>query len=280
MGLVQFCEHKAKFYPQLVHTFYSNMKTSNDCTIKSRIERRQVVITPQLLSEKLGLPLLKPTVTLGEKVRTWPFDKLVVILPRKRSKNYVTVLDMYIIGALMTEEKISLPYFIIAHMTTYGGTDRHLPYAHIMRRFFEEVGVDLTAGGRSLDTRVTIRDTTLYKMKYRYIHAERRWIREADILQGVQYGEYEDPHPSDPDKPFDAYEYLNYSFTYPQGDAKEDHGVALGNEEVHQEIPAPQAPQPTPQPFPHAYIPQTYYWMTLHHTCLRTLYIFLLRCMT
>ncbi|KAK9100915.1 hypothetical protein Scep_024345 [Stephania cephalantha] len=256
MGWVQFCEYKAKFYPQLVRTFYPNMKTSNDYMIKSRIGRRQVVITSQLLSEKLGLPLLEPTVTLGEKVQTWPFDKLVVlnsfrrgntlliyprgpsdtefkivshllhrivhrvIVPRKGSKNYVTVLDMYILGALMTDEKISLPYLIIAHMMTYARTGRHLPYGHILARFFEEAG-------------------------------------------GVRYGGYEDPHPSNPDEPFDAHEYLDYSFTCLQGDANEDQGVAPGNEEVHQEIPTPQAPQPTPQPFSHAYIPQTYYGMAL-----------------
>ncbi|KAK9089121.1 hypothetical protein Scep_028203 [Stephania cephalantha] len=98
-------------------------------------------------------------------------------------------------------------------------------------------------------------------MKYRYIRAEMRWIREADIPQGVKYGGYEDPHPSDPDEPFNAREYLDYNFTYLHGDANEDHGVTPGNDEVHQEILAPQAPQPTPQPFPHAYIPQTYYGM-------------------
>ncbi|KAK9140397.1 hypothetical protein Scep_010078 [Stephania cephalantha] len=97
-------------------------------------------------------------------------------------------------------------------------------------------------------------------MKYRYIHAERRWIREADIPQGVHYGDYEDLHPSDLNETFDACEYLDYSFTYPQGDANEDHGIAPSNEEVHQQIRAPHALQATPQPFTHAYI-QTYYGM-------------------
>ncbi|KAK9162932.1 hypothetical protein Syun_003834 [Stephania yunnanensis] len=53
----------------------------------------------------------------------------------------------------------------------------------------------------------------------------------------------------------------NMTDTHVEGAADEDHGVAPGNEEVHQEIPAPPALQPIPPPFLHAYIPQTYYGM-------------------
>ncbi|KAK9113776.1 hypothetical protein Syun_020573 [Stephania yunnanensis] len=102
--------------------------------------------------------------------------------------------------------------------------------------FEKEARVDLTAGSRYLDTRKTIGDTTLDKMKYQYICVEMRWIREVDIPQGVQYEGYEDPHLSDPNESFDARdarEYLNYSFAYQQGATNEDHGVAPSNEEVH-----------------------------------------------
>ncbi|KAK9166758.1 hypothetical protein Scep_001949 [Stephania cephalantha] len=58
----------------------------------------------------------------------------------------------------------------------------------------------------------------------------------------VEYGGYEDLHPSNPDEPFNAREYLDYSFTYQKGAADEDHGVAPGNEEFHQEILALPAP--------------------------------------
>ncbi|KAK9089137.1 hypothetical protein Scep_028219 [Stephania cephalantha] len=247
-------------------------------------------------SEKLGLPLLEPTIILGEKVRSWPFDKLavlnsfcrgnalliyprgpsdtefkivphllhrivhIIVLPRKGSKNYLIVLDMYILGAQMTDEKTSLPHLIIAHMMTYAGTNRHLPYAHLLTYFFDKVGVDLTTGGRSLDTRETIGDTTLHNIRYTYIHAERRWIREGDIPHGMQYGGYKDPHPSDPDEPFDEHDYIDYSFIPQHGDT-EDYGVTHSNKEVHQEILAPHAPQPNPQPCPHDYIPQTFYGM-------------------
>ncbi|KAK9166418.1 hypothetical protein Scep_001609 [Stephania cephalantha] len=91
-------------------------------------------------------------------------------------------------------------------------------------------------------------------------------IREILAKMGwVQFCEYKMkfsttyPHPSDLDEPFDVREYLDYSFTYQHGAADEDHGVAPGNEEVQQEIPAPPAPQTIPSPFLHAYIPQTYY---------------------
>ncbi|KAK9083726.1 hypothetical protein Scep_030197 [Stephania cephalantha] len=79
----------------------------------------------------------------------------------------------------------------------------------------------------------------------REILAKTGWVQFCEhkaTFYPQLYGEYEDPHSSNLDEPFNAREYLDYSFTYPQGDANEDHGVAPGNEEVHQEIPALQAP--------------------------------------
>ncbi|KAK9081727.1 hypothetical protein Syun_030773 [Stephania yunnanensis] len=76
MSWVQFCRYKAKYHLPLVQVFYSNMKTSNDFTNKSHVGGREVMIISEKLHDILGLPVLKPIVTLHEKLLSWPFNKL------------------------------------------------------------------------------------------------------------------------------------------------------------------------------------------------------------
>ncbi|KAK9104548.1 hypothetical protein Scep_021392 [Stephania cephalantha] len=159
---------------------------SNDFTIKTHVGGRKFVITQDRLHDILGLPIHEPTITLHEKV----------ILLRNGSKNYVNVLDMYILKALKRDIHISLLHIIISHMTSSYSTDRHLSYAHLLTHFFDEASVDLNMGGAPLSMKETVGSATLHAMMFRYVHLERRWIWLVDIPAGVEYGRYKSPHDS------------------------------------------------------------------------------------
>ncbi|KAK9125571.1 hypothetical protein Scep_014417 [Stephania cephalantha] len=157
-----------------------------------------------------------------------------VILMRSGSKNYFTVLDMYILEAPMRDIKISLPHIIISHITSSSSTDRHLPYAHLLTHFFEEVGINLIKGNAPLSTKETVGSVTLHAMKYSYVHIERRWIRLADIPTSIEYRRHESPHDSDPDLQFNEREYLEYDMLFLQHDEENDgQHTSQDNEEVH-----------------------------------------------
>ncbi|KAK9132852.1 hypothetical protein Scep_012380 [Stephania cephalantha] len=157
----------------------------------------------------MDLPLHTPTLTLTRKILEWSFNRIEVLnsftrsdqkiivcpsvvadsnfklvmhllhkilhkvlLAQGGSKNYVTLLDMYVLGALIREILISLLLIIIAHMTSTSGSGRHLPYAQIMTSLFEAVQQDLRLGGRPLLITDTIGMATLKVMKYYYIHMD------------------------------------------------------------------------------------------------------------
>ncbi|KAK9166622.1 hypothetical protein Scep_001813 [Stephania cephalantha] len=157
-----------------------------------------------------------------------------VILPRSGSKNYVTSLDMFVLGHLLREIPLSLPHLIIGYMTSTCSSSRHLPYAHIITSYVESAHVDISLGGCPISAYYTIDMATPKAMKYQYICREQRYIGEEDIPDGQHYEGYESPLPTDPPVVFDERDYLDYSFLFPHGDDVDD--------EVHQNFEAPPPP--------------------------------------
>ncbi|KAK9157557.1 hypothetical protein Scep_004131 [Stephania cephalantha] len=158
-----------------------------------------------------------------------------VILPCGGSKNYVTLLDMFVLEHLLREIPLSLPRLIIGYMTSTCSSGCHLPHAHIITSYLESAQMDINLGGRPFSAYDTIGMAALKAMKYRYIRHAHKWIRLEDIADGQHYEGYESPLPTDTPVVFDERDYLDYSFLFPHGDD--------GNDEVHQDFMAPPPPQ-------------------------------------
>ncbi|KAK9104928.1 hypothetical protein Scep_021772 [Stephania cephalantha] len=98
---------------------------------------------------------------------------------------------MFVLGHLLHEIPLSLPYLIIGYMTNMCSSSSHLPYADIITSYLDSALVDISLGGHLLSAYNTNDMTNLKAMKYRYIHREQRWIREEDIPDGQHYEGYE-----------------------------------------------------------------------------------------
>ncbi|KAK9088925.1 hypothetical protein Scep_028007 [Stephania cephalantha] len=122
----------------------------------------------------------------------------------------------------MQEVPISLPHIVIVYMTSMLGSGHHHPYAHTITIFLKTAQVDLCFGGRKLTDIDLIGMASLKAMKYYYIHIERWWIREEDILINYHYEGYESPHKSLHLVNFDKSDYLDYSFLFSHGDGDDD----------------------------------------------------------
>ncbi|KAK9157648.1 hypothetical protein Scep_004222 [Stephania cephalantha] len=144
---------------------------------------------------------------------------------------------------------LSLPHIIIGYMTSTCSSGRHLPYAHIITSYLESAQVDLALGGRPLTIYDTIDMATLKAMKYRYIRDRQQWTREDAIPDGQYHGGYESPLPTDsPVAPFDAPDYLEYSYQFGDDDNADDEGNASnddhdGDDEGAQDFTVPQQQQ-------------------------------------
>ncbi|KAK9123758.1 hypothetical protein Sjap_013360 [Stephania japonica] len=102
----------------------------------------------------------------------------------------------------------------------------------------------------------TIDMATLKAMKYHYSCERQKWIREDGILDCQYCSGYESPPPTNsPVAYIDAPNYLEYSYTFSQGDDGNDDDDNDGNDgddEAHQEFMAPpqKSQHPTMQPLP------------------------------
>ncbi|KAK9135375.1 hypothetical protein Syun_014705 [Stephania yunnanensis] len=262
-GWTNFCTFRANYNSPLVRVFYSNLETTNQFILRSSVGSRAIEITPENLAQRFNLPLHPPSTTVVCKFLSWPFDRLdvlnsflrsksnltvyptgitdtdfklvphllhkvlhKVILPRGGSKNYVTLLDMFILGHLFLMLPLSLPHILIGYMTSTCSAGRHLPYAHIITSYLESAQVDLALGGRPLSVFDSIDMATLKAMKYRYIRERKQWTRDDVIPYNQHHSGYEST-----DDPFDAPDYLEYSYHLGDDDQADDEGEASHNDD-------------------------------------------------
>ncbi|KAK9137892.1 hypothetical protein Sjap_008486 [Stephania japonica] len=139
----------------------------------------------------------------------------------------VVDLEFFDKAHLLVHELLEMMGWVLSHilievMTPSPVAIRHLPFAHLLTHFFEEVGVDLALGGKPLSGIETVGAAILLAMKNRYVRPARSSICEEDIPAG-HYGEYESPHDLNLDVDFDECEYQDLSFLYQQGTDDDEH---------------------------------------------------------
>ncbi|GAV78061.1 hypothetical protein CFOL_v3_21529, partial [Cephalotus follicularis] len=154
--------------PRLVKLLYANLENSTTCVAKSFILDNSVSITPELITETLGIPnsgithfndieksealgicLERPdfnpimTVTSGHLPIATRILLLIVtntLLPREVSHTLPSERDLKLIACIKNGTLVNLPYLIVNHMLS---RPHHIPYPMLISRILASLNLDI-----------------------------------------------------------------------------------------------------------------------------------------
>ncbi|GAV70390.1 hypothetical protein CFOL_v3_13888 [Cephalotus follicularis] len=155
-------------YPGLVKLFYANLEKTTTCVAKSFILNNHVEITPETITEVLGIPssgithfnniekskalgicLERPdfnpimTVTSGHLPIATHILLLIVtntLLPREGSHTLPSERDIKLVACIKNGTLVNLPYLIVNHMLS---RPNHIPYPMLISRILASLNIDL-----------------------------------------------------------------------------------------------------------------------------------------
>ncbi|GAV57508.1 hypothetical protein CFOL_v3_01045 [Cephalotus follicularis] len=168
MGWFDYLCSSHVIYPRLVKLFYSNLDSSTSCVSNSFVLGNPISITPELISETLGIPnsgithfndvekvealgicLEQPNVNSIMNVTSshLPIATRIILLlvtntflPREGSHTLPSERDLKFVACVKNGTLVNLPYLIINHMLS---RPNHVPYPMLLSRIFESLNLDI-----------------------------------------------------------------------------------------------------------------------------------------
>ncbi|GAV74129.1 hypothetical protein CFOL_v3_17610 [Cephalotus follicularis] len=169
MGWFEYLCSSHTIYPRLVKVFYANLENSTTCVAKSFILGNPVSITPELITETLGIPnsgithfndieksevigifLERPdsnpilTVTSGHLPIATRILLLIVtntLLPREGSHTLPSERDLKLVACKKNGTLVNLPYLIVNHMLS---RPHHIPYPMLISKILASLDLDIS----------------------------------------------------------------------------------------------------------------------------------------
>ncbi|GAV64960.1 hypothetical protein CFOL_v3_08475 [Cephalotus follicularis] len=155
-------------YPRLVKLFYANLESSITCIANSFVLGNPISITPDLITETLGIPnagithfndigktealgicLEQPNVNPLMNVTSshLPIATRIILLPvtntflpREGSHTLPSERDLKFVACVKNGTLINLPYLIVNHLLS---RPNHTPYPMLLSRIFESLNLDI-----------------------------------------------------------------------------------------------------------------------------------------
>ncbi|WCJ33832.1 hypothetical protein M5689_015169 [Euphorbia peplus] len=209
---------KQHFYPELVRIFYENLSYDADKTVLySVVKGKEIRLDQNVLGKILGianvgngvydmgnwvdedvgvgrleaLRLVFDRPDLSEVTKANSCDLKLemrllhqivvhVIVPRKRSFNYVSDLDLVVMWHIVKEKAFNVPFVMLNHIVACSEKKNGcFPYGMILTSVFEHCGVSLEGEeSRELKGCSVYNEVTLRKMGY--VKTERGWCLKKD----------------------------------------------------------------------------------------------------
>ncbi|GAV61989.1 hypothetical protein CFOL_v3_05514 [Cephalotus follicularis] len=155
-------------YSRLVKLFYANIESSTTCVANSFVLGNPISITPELISETLGIPnsgithfndveKLEAIVICLERPDFNPIMSVTsshlpiatriilllitnTLLPREGSHTLLSERDLKFVACIKNGTLVNLPYLIINHMLS---RPNHIPYPMLLSRIFSSLNLDI-----------------------------------------------------------------------------------------------------------------------------------------
>ncbi|KDP46199.1 hypothetical protein JCGZ_10039 [Jatropha curcas] len=218
MNWVSVMVMKQKFYPELVRHFYSNLSYDVHKTqICSFVKGKEIKLNQKSLKKILGVPNLgtemydnnkkwieeasvsrvealktileNPDLSEVTKINSCQLTlemrllhQMVVhiILPRKRSFNYVSSMDLLVMWHILKGKPFNLPFVLLSHMIACSEKkNAYLPYGMILTSIFNYFKVSFEGEeSEELKSSDIYNEFTLHKLEY--VKNERGWFLKKD----------------------------------------------------------------------------------------------------
>ncbi|GAV72599.1 hypothetical protein CFOL_v3_16087 [Cephalotus follicularis] len=156
-------------YPRLDKFFYANLEKTTTCVAKSFILGNRIEISPETITELLGIPYsgitnfneiekldalqiclersdFNPLMTVTSS--NLPIATLILLLivtntllPREGSHTLPSERDLKLVACIKNGTLVDLPYIIINHMLS---RPNHIPYSMLISRILASLNLDIT----------------------------------------------------------------------------------------------------------------------------------------